>query len=140
LETINQKAPICKICNLHKSILIENNHNGSNQDSFQKITDHWILREAEPEKSCHGYLYLEPRMHCESFSSIPPEAYKELGIMLELGMRWIDENFHPLKIYTVTISEAVPHIHFHLVPRFQTEIKGLDYLKLALGGFLGKDR
>jgi len=139
----------CKICDIHKSILdgenfnqnqINNNldHLDKGEFHFFRLTDHWVLREAESEKSCKGYLYLEPRKHSESFTDISSEAYKEMGVLIEQGMHWIEQNFHPKKIYTLTISEAVPHIHFHLVPRYKQDVKGLDYLKLALGSLLGK--
>ncbi|MCG9875398.1 MAG: HIT family hydrolase [Leptospiraceae bacterium] len=139
----------CKICDIHKSlfdgnILIQNQvrkdlgNLEKEEIQFFHATDHWVLREAEPEKSCKGYLYLEPRKHSESFTDISSEAYKEMGVLIEQGMHWIEQNFHPKKIYTLTISEAVPHIHFHLVPRYKQDVKGLDYLKLALGSLLGK--
>jgi diadenosine tetraphosphate (Ap4A) HIT family hydrolase len=112
----------CKICEFHKL-----EFNGLiYQDDF------WILRQAELEKNCLGYLYLEPKQHIEKFSDISPEAYKTLGETTELGMNWIETNFRPKKIYLVTISEAVPHLHFHFVPRHIDSPKGLEYLKLAL--------
>jgi diadenosine tetraphosphate (Ap4A) HIT family hydrolase len=46
-------------------------------------------------------------------------------------MTWIDRNHKPRKIYLLTIAEAVPHIHFHLVPQYGGDQKGIDYLKLA---------
>lgn len=123
----------CPICKFHSDV---KSKNLEMLRSILFISDNWMLRSAEKEKSCRGYLYLEPIGHYESFHSISSTAYTEFGGILEKGMKWIEENFHPKKIYTVTISEMVPHIHFHLVPRYTDEIKGLDYLKLALSGDL----
>ncbi|WCL48625.1 HIT family protein [Leptospira sp. GIMC2001] len=115
----------CPICHTHKS---------ENIEKFLSSTNHWILREADSNKNIEGYLYLEPRLHVTSFDQIDPLAYAELGGLIEAGMQLIYKKYNPLKVYLVTISEAVPHIHFHLVPRYQEEIKGLDYLGQALSG------
>ncbi|EMG24215.1 hypothetical protein LEP1GSC150_3913 [Leptospira interrogans serovar Copenhageni str. LT2050] len=34
----------------------------------------------------------------------------------------------------------VPHIHFHLIPRYSDDLKGIDYIKLALQGKLLEDQ
>ncbi|EMM70776.1 hypothetical protein LEP1GSC038_1292 [Leptospira weilii str. 2006001855] len=30
----------------------------------------------------------------------------------------------------------VPHMHFHLIPRYSDDLKGIDYIRLALQGKL----
>ncbi|MDX1961484.1 MAG: HIT family hydrolase [Leptospiraceae bacterium] len=116
----------CKICKIHLD----------SSNTFLYESNEWILREAEKEKNCAGYLYLEPKKHRTSFVEFSPIEYASLSVVLEKGMNWITKNYSPKKIYTVTISEAVPHIHFHLVPRYTDELKGIPYLQAALEGKL----
>jgi diadenosine tetraphosphate (Ap4A) HIT family hydrolase len=55
----------------------------------------------------------------------------QLGECMKLATEWIYKHFKPVKLYTITISEAVPHLHFHLVPRFEESPKGIEFLQLA---------
>lgn len=91
-----------------------------------------MLRSAPESKNCPGYLYLEPKKHIESYSDLG-DLYTSLGNWIKKGMDWIQETYRPKKIYLITVSEAVPHLHFHLVPRHSEEPKGIEYLRLALG-------
>ena len=79
-------------------------------------------------------MYIEPKRHIESFSKFTTIEFKEVGEFLEKGMSWIYKYFSPIKVYTVTISESVPHIHFHLVPRFTEDEKGFSYLQKVVAG------
>ena len=117
---------ICKICEIHRisvPFLVYEN-------------PFWVLRHSEAEKNCPGYLYLEPKLHVVAYPEFPEEVLQSLGEALKRGTDWIYSYFNPEKIYTVTISEAIPHIHFHIVPRYSPEAKGLEYLKLALSSEL----
>jgi diadenosine tetraphosphate (Ap4A) HIT family hydrolase len=115
----------CKICTIHQS----------QNDCIKKGT-HWILRHSEKEKNCQGYLYLEPIQHKEKFLDFTPEEWSEHSVFLSKAFEWIYSKYNPKKIYIVTISEQVPHIHFHIVPRYEDTTKGLPYLELALSGKL----
>jgi diadenosine tetraphosphate (Ap4A) HIT family hydrolase len=97
-------------------------------------SENWILRHSEKEKNIPGYLYLEPIRHVEEYSKFNSLEFQEIGIFIEKGIQWIYNYSNPKKIYTVTVSEAVPHIHFHIVPRYIDSVKGLEYLALALSG------
>jgi diadenosine tetraphosphate (Ap4A) HIT family hydrolase len=115
--------PACKICDLHSK-------------SFEniEISKHWIVREAESEKYCQGYLYVESKQHIEKFTDFSIEVWHDLSEVLNHAYQWIYANYSPLKVYQVTISELVPHIHYHLVPRYQEDIKGFDYLSAVVQG------
>jgi diadenosine tetraphosphate (Ap4A) HIT family hydrolase len=90
------------------------------------------IRHSELEKNSPGYLYLEPKKHIERFIEFSTSEYIDYAKCLEIGMNWIEKNLKPKKIYLVTISEAVPHIHFHLVPRFTEEEKGFIFLEKSV--------
>lgn len=115
----------CLICEAHRELLVEQVSN-----ECIEFNDDWIIRKASKEKNLPGYLYLEPRLHIESFSQLG-ELYGSFGDWLEKGMTWIQINHNPRKIYLLAIAEAVPHIHFHLVPQYEGDQKGIEYLKLA---------
>ncbi|MCB1179111.1 MAG: HIT family hydrolase [Leptospiraceae bacterium] len=117
----------CKICKTHQNL---------QEKEFIISSEYWILRHSEKEKNCPGYLYLEPKNHVESFFEIPESAWKEQGEIFKQAFDWIKKRFEPKKIYIVTISEAVPHIHYHIVPRYNDDTKGIPYLDLALTGKL----
>ena len=121
-----QKKSDCKICLIHSSenspILFESKN--------------FFTRKAEPEKNCPGYLYIEPKKHIENLTEFTSDEFTEFGLLMEKSVRWIYANFKPLKLYTVTVSEAVPHIHWHLVPRYSDELKGFAYIQSALEGRL----
>jgi len=108
----------CKICKSHLE--------GTHQEY-----SHWIVREGE---KIPGYFYLEAKNHVESYSELSESAWIEFGKILSEYSQIVISNHKPIKLYTVSIAEAVPHLHFHLVPRYIDEPKGLDYLQLAVTG------
>ncbi len=115
----------CKICEIHpvkENLILEKKF--------------FFVRHSEFSKNVPGYLYIEPKKHIENYSEFSKEEFYELSECLEFGVNWIYKYFSPKKIYTVTISEAVPHIHFHLVPRYIDEFKGFSYLQKAVSGEL----
>lgn len=109
----------CDICETHKK----------GQTPLYENKD-WIVREAE--KNLTGYLYIEAKVHIESWSEIKPEVMKNYGECLYVAFQEIQKH-NPIKIYQVAIAEKVPHLHLHLVPRYSEDLKGLDHLKIALG-------
>ncbi|MCE9499078.1 MAG: HIT family hydrolase [Leptospira sp.] len=118
----------CKICEIHKSAI-----------PFLVYEDHdWIVRHSERAKNCPGYLYLEPKLHVTMYPDFPGTVMSGIGNALKAGTDWIYGRLKPEKIYTLTISEVVPHIHFHIVPRYSSEVKGLEYLALALNSKLAE--
>lgn len=115
--------PNCKICNKH--------HYAVPLLIYQD--DRWIIRHSDLLINCPGYLYVEPKEHIIDFNDFSKKKLLgDLGRLYKIGIDWIFSNFKPLKIYTVNISEVVQHIHFHLIPRYSDELKGLDYIKKIL--------
>lgn len=113
----------CKICDAHLA------------NSYEEYS-HWIVRASEREKNIPGYFYIESKLHVESYFELMEPAWLEFGKILGEYSSLIIKNYKPIKLYTVSIAEAVPHLHFHLVPRYKDTPKGLDYLQLALTGKL----
>lgn len=115
----------CKLCNLHPSDLVDS-----------EILTHWRIRPAVREKNCPGYHYIEFKTHVETYLEVNSDAWKEYGMIISHLTSLVYNNYSPLKIYTVSISEAVPHLHFHFVPRYIEFPIGIEYLQLALAGKL----
>ncbi len=116
----------CKICKIHSN--------------FQAIKglefDNWIVRPAEMEKNCPGYHYIEAKGHLTAYEEVDKIAWNEYGDILHTLTSLIYKKNTPIKIYTVSIAELVPHLHFHMVPRYIESPIGMDYLSLALKGEL----
>jgi diadenosine tetraphosphate (Ap4A) HIT family hydrolase len=113
----------CKLCNIQPSDLIDS-----------EIWNHWRVRPAEKEKNCPGYHYIEFKTHIETYFEVSSDAWKEYGMIVSNLTSLVYRNHSPLKIYTVSISEAVPHLHFHFIPRYKETPIGIEYLQLALTG------
>lgn len=115
---------LCEICSLH------------NQEKFlEQILSNfqfWYLREAPVEKKCKGYLYVECKRHVENYNELTQEEWSELSKAIQFGMKWITQKFSPKKIYILSIGEKVPHLHVHLVPRYEENSKGLEHLASVL--------
>lgn len=94
------------------------------------------VRHCEEEKKLNGYLYIEPHSHWTSYQEWTKDSFSDFGKALEFATKWIYKNHSPIKIYTVTVSEMVPHMHFHLIPRYSDDLKGIDYIRLVLQGKL----
>jgi diadenosine tetraphosphate (Ap4A) HIT family hydrolase len=111
----------CKLCNFQPSDLIDS-----------EIFTYWRVRPAEKEKNCPGYHYIEFKTHVETYLEVNSDAWKEYGMIISNLTSLVYNKYSPLKIYTISISEAVPHLHFHFVPRYLESPIGFEYLQLAL--------
>lgn len=111
----------CPICEKHKKVqdvLFEN--------------ENWMITHGPLASQLLGYVYLEPKRHVENWTEFTDEELSEVGPLIKKveaalkGLLPID------RLYSVTISEAVRHIHFHLIPREnENEVKGLPLIEQA---------
>lgn len=117
----------CPICQVYQA--------GEKPEILARFGE-FSVRHSEEEKRLQGYLYIEPASHWTSYQEWNGEAFSDFGKALEFATKWIYQNHSPVKIYTVTVSEMAPHMHFHLIPRYTDDLKGVDYIRLALQGKL----
>lgn len=115
----------CKICKSQE----EMNH------EIGKFT-HWILRDSFSEKGLKGYITIESRKHYENWEDLSDEAFVEYGPALKFALETIQKNHKPRKIYSVSIAEAVPHLHIHLIPNYEGDARGIEYIAKAITGDL----
>jgi len=74
-----QKKSDCKICLTHDSLSIP----------FSIKSKNFLVREAESEKNCPGYLYIEPKRHIESFAELSHDEFSEFGSVMEESVRCV---------------------------------------------------
>ncbi|GBF49301.1 histidine triad domain protein [Leptospira ryugenii] len=109
-----------------------------NREAVVQESEFWLVRKAPAQKGLDGYLYLECKRHVESWFELTPEEWADFGKGMELGVSQIaSEDVRPDKLYLAAIAEKVPHLHIHIVPRYESNEKGIPHLDKALGtGFL----
>jgi diadenosine tetraphosphate (Ap4A) HIT family hydrolase len=80
----------------------------------------------------HGYCLLISRRHATELSQLgEDERQAFLGEMCALA-RAIEEAFRPLKMNYELLGNQVPHLHWHLIPRYRTDPEYLKPVWLAL--------
>nr|WP_244242132.1 HIT domain-containing protein [Leptospira kanakyensis] len=109
----------CPICEAHK-----------NESEFVFQNENWILRKAD--QNLNGYLYMEYKGHVDSWFDLSLSAFENYGRALHKATE-ILKTFQPEKMYIVAIAERVPHLHVHLIPRYENQEKGIEHIAKATG-------
>lgn len=68
----------------------------------------------------HGHTLLIPRAHHETYADLPPEeiaAFFGMAQQLERAVRSAMEATGSFVAMNNVVSQSVPHLHLHLVPR-----------------------
>lgn len=68
-----------------------------------------------------GYVLLFTRRHVTELFHLERQERAELMDEVSLVARTLAELFHPDKINYELLGNMVPHMHWHIVPRFATE-------------------
>jgi diadenosine tetraphosphate (Ap4A) HIT family hydrolase len=82
--------------------------------------DHWavLLRPAQPTL---GSLVLAAKSEATSFAELAPQAFAELGIAVEDMESVLREQVRFAKINYLMLMMVDPHVHFHVIPRYEGE-------------------
>ncbi|MGG0479324.1 HIT domain-containing protein [Priestia megaterium] len=112
----------CIICNKH----IKDN-------SYNAYENEYIVVSHGPLTSkVKGYFYIEFKRHIESWMQLTERELKEYVNMLRSLEEFLTHQIQAERIYTVTISEAVRHLHIHIIPRVKdSQLRGVDLIKQA---------
>lgn len=111
----------CKICEKHRQL----------KDFIYEDND-WIITPGPLESQVLGYLYLEPKRHIENWSDFTGEELAKVGPLIKKLEQALKKEQNIERVYVVTISETVRHIHFHIIPRVkEEEVKGLKLIEQA---------
>lgn len=80
----------------------------------------WLVL-LRPEQPTIGSLVLAARSDVEAFSSLPPDAFAELSRItrdIEATLRRLVDY---AKINYLMLMMVDPHVHFHVIPRYEGE-------------------
>lgn len=92
----------------------------------------WSLYAGPYESHVPGYLYLEPLRHVEYWGELTTEELIEMAKAIPMVENILMKQFPIERLYIVTISEAVRHLHLHLIPRMkEQEVKGISLITQA---------
>jgi diadenosine tetraphosphate (Ap4A) HIT family hydrolase len=80
--------------------------------------DHWVvlLRPAQPTL---GSLVLAAKSEATAFGELPAEAHAELKIVTTQIERLLRDFVDYAKINYLMLMMADPHVHFHVIPRYE---------------------
>ncbi|HEY9775426.1 MAG TPA: HIT domain-containing protein [Planktothrix sp.] len=78
--------------------------------------EEWTVRHSR-ETNILGYLLIESRRHILDLSEANDAECASYGPLLRSAVTAIKSTIDPERVYTITLAEAVPHFHVHLIPR-----------------------
>ncbi len=102
----------CLICDKHQDL----NQVFIKSGTFTKLY-HYFPSQKEPYVY-KGHLFVEPKRHITCASQLNEAEAHEIGEFISLGAKIIKKVFEVEHIYNFNIGHMVPHLHFHLVPRY----------------------
>jgi diadenosine tetraphosphate (Ap4A) HIT family hydrolase len=79
-------------------------------------TEHWVLNH-RVDSALPGYLMLGARMPTNDLSRMPTAALTELGALLALAQKTLNDVLKPEHLYIGRYGHAAGHaLHFHIIP------------------------
>ncbi len=112
----------CPICEKHE--------NSSESKVFESKS--WIVYSGPLSSQVLGYTYLEPKSHVENWGEMTTEELAEIAPLIQRIEQFVKSEIAAERLYVVTISEAVKHLHFHLIPRSEDNpVRGLSLIEQA---------
>ena len=95
--------------------------------------EHWVvlLRPAQPTL---GALVLAAKSDVTAFGDLPAEAHAELKVATAAIERALNEAVGYAKINYLMLMMVDPHVHFHVLPRYEGERSGAE-LTIADAGW-----
>jgi diadenosine tetraphosphate (Ap4A) HIT family hydrolase len=79
--------------------------------------DLWIADHGIPAL-VRGYVVLKPKRHVRDLADLTVEEASALGVAAQRVSAAVRSALSPERIYVCAFVEAVPHLHFHLLPRY----------------------
>lgn len=65
-----------------------------------------------------GYLMVEPKRHAPRLFDLTDAEAQAIGLMIARLSRALRDSEHAEHVYVFVIGDGVPHVHFHVVPRY----------------------
>lgn len=105
-------------------------------DTLVAQFDHWVvlLRPAQPTL---GSLVLAAKSDATAFGDLEPAAHAELAAVTKAIERALTQAIGYQKINYLMLMMVDPHVHFHVLPRYEGE-REQDGLALTDAGWPGQ--
>jgi len=78
---------------------------------------HWVADHGV-DRLIRGYMVLKPRRHVHEVADLLPAESASLGRAMQLLHAAMRSALGTDRIYSCSFAETVPHLHFHLLPRY----------------------
>ena len=101
-----------------------------NHDKVQRIIKQndlaFVMRDGYPVSD--GHTLIIPKRHVASFFEISNDERQALFSLIDHSQKELDQEFNP-DAYNIGINDGVsagqtvPHLHIHLIPRYEGDIK-----------------
>lgn len=90
--------------------------------------DHWVLL-LRPQQATLGALVMACREDVTAFSQISSAAFAELDVVVRDAERALRDAFAYEKINHLMLMMVDPHVHFHVIPRYEgaRQWEGLEF-------------
>jgi len=112
----------CAICKKHKSSNVHKIYENENIVVFHGPITAKIL----------GYCYIEFKRHIESWAELTEEELHDYSMLIQRMEVILSDLIEAERVYTVVISEAVRHLHIHVIPRTNNSLlKGIELIQQA---------
>ncbi len=86
--------------------------------------DLWVVRHMPPPYAIAGWLILQTRRHCPEPAQFNDREAVSFGPVLRLCQALLLRVTGAARIYTAALGEKVPHVHVHMVPRYDPPSEG----------------
>jgi diadenosine tetraphosphate (Ap4A) HIT family hydrolase len=74
-----------------------------------------------------GYCVLQLKEHVREFFDLPPHTAREMFDELIIASRAVQKTFDPWKLNHSCYGNQVPHVHWHIFPRYESEGNHLSH-------------
>ena len=85
-----------------------------------------------PWQYYHGYCLLISRRHAKELNELEAEERRTYLVEMCLLARALEECFRPRKLNYELLGNQVPHLHWHLFPRYKTDPDAFKPVWVAL--------
>jgi diadenosine tetraphosphate (Ap4A) HIT family hydrolase len=79
----------------------------------------WVVDHSTSPVLLAGFLIVKPRRHVDHVGDLSDEEAAALGPLLRDTARAAQRSLGAAKVYVCSFGEAVGHVHFYVVPRYE---------------------
>ena len=104
-------------------------------DSLVREYEHWVVL-LRPAQVTLGSLVLAAKSDATAFGQLPPSAHAELATVSREIEATLTAEVSYQKINYLMLMMVDPHVHFHVIPRYEG-VRRFEELDLADAGWPG---